>query len=103
MILIRKLIILQTIGWGVTVKVIAEDCNQYKNYQFTCQTTFSAVSSEDTSSTSTMMISGAALLGVAAALAIFVQRRRQVAAEDSDEQQQQHGFEMMNDKTAVIA
>jgi hypothetical protein len=90
------------VGWGVTVKVLAEDCNQYKNYAFSCQTTFSAVSSEGTSSSSSMMISGAALLGVAAALAIFIQRRRQTAAEDSDDQQQ-NGFEMMNDKSAISA
>ena len=49
-----------------------------------------------------MMISGAALLGLAA-LAIFVQRRRQIAAKGNDEQQQEHGFEMMNDKSAVSA
>lgn len=50
-----------------------------------------------------MMITGAALLGVAAALALFVRRRRQIAAEGSEETQPQHGFEMMNDKSAVSA
>jgi MYXO-CTERM domain-containing protein len=83
--------------------VIAEDCNQYKNYAFSCQTSFSAVSSAEDSSSSTMMITGAALLGVAAALALFVRRRRQIAAEGSEETQPQHGFEMMNDKSAVSA
>lgn len=48
-----------------------------------------------------MMISGAALIGVVAAVAIFV-RRRQIVLRDNDDEQR-HGFEMMNDKSSVLA
>jgi MYXO-CTERM domain-containing protein len=89
------------IGWGVTVKVIAEDCNKYKNYAFQCETSFSAISSDDTNTSSTMMISGAALLGVAAALAILARRRQMMESTENDEQQS--GFEMMKDNSAVPA
>jgi methylthioribose-1-phosphate isomerase len=90
------------LGWGVTVKVIVEDCNKYKNYAFECDTSFSAISSDDAyaGTATNMMVTGAALLGVAAALAVFI-RRRQITVDNNEEQQS--GFEMMKDSSAVQA
>lgn len=95
--------------------MIVEDCNEYKDYFFTCEATFSAVSSSDAVfNNTTTAVSGVGLVGLAAFAYYYATRKReqqQAASIDlayeeqqmvgGEDQHSSSGFQMMKDSVRV--
>jgi hypothetical protein len=82
-----------------------EDCNQYKDYSFSCHATFSTVSADSILNSTNM--AGVGLVG-AAALAYYISRKRRAATIDLTQEERlatdssSTGFEMMSDSAVRV-